>query len=199
MRLLIDGYNLIHKGGLLPRHTGPGGLERARARLLGLLAGSLTEAERGRTVIVFDACAAPPDVPATLLHNGLSVRFAVGYENADALLEELIRQASHPRQLVVVTSDHRVQRAARRCGARFVESAPWLDGLLQQRAQRNQRNADEEKPAAPHSDDVAHWLKVFGCQVDEGSATLPESTGTRPRAAAAQVAAQTPRPPAAGK
>ena len=49
-RLLIDGYNLLHAAGLARRRYGRDGLERSRNRLLDLLAGLLTDAERPRTL-----------------------------------------------------------------------------------------------------------------------------------------------------
>ncbi len=82
--------------------------------MLNFLAESLSAEEIPRTIVVFDAHDAPPGLPGTMDHRGLTVRFAVGYEDADSLIEELIRSDSTPRKLVVVSSDHRLQRAARR-------------------------------------------------------------------------------------
>ena len=64
--------------------------------------------------MVFDAQTPRRACRARCIHRGLTVRFAVRYEEADRLIEELIRADSAPRRLVVVSSDHRLQRAARR-------------------------------------------------------------------------------------
>jgi len=78
-----------------------------------------------RTMIVFDAVSAPPGLPRNLVHGSLAVRFARRGGTADELLEELIAEEPDPRNLLVVSSDHRVQRAARQRGAEFVDSDIW--------------------------------------------------------------------------
>ncbi|MFW5835236.1 MAG: NYN domain-containing protein, partial [Pseudomonadota bacterium] len=111
--VLIDGYNLLHATGILARGIGPGTLERARMALLGFLAASLEPEQLPRTTVVFDAADHPPGLPREVEHRGLKVLFAAGYADADTLIEQLIRRDSAPRQLTVVSSDHRIQRPAR--------------------------------------------------------------------------------------
>lgn len=129
MALLIDGYNLLHASGIFP-DDGPPTLERARVALLDFLAERLPSKELARTTIVFDAAQAPPGLPRALSHRGLAVRFARRGRSADELLEELIATEPDPRNLTVVSSDHRVQRAARQRGARFIDSEVWKTELL---------------------------------------------------------------------
>ena len=133
MSLLVDGYNLIYAANIVGPGIGPRGLERARQALLDTLAAALPDAERTRTVIVFDAASAPPGLPRQLTHQGMLVRFAAGYESADELLEELIVADSAPKRLTVVSSDHRVQRAARKRRAKAIDSDVWFAELQRQR------------------------------------------------------------------
>jgi len=134
MSLLVDGYNLIYAANIVGRGIGPRGLERARQALLDTLAAALPDAERSRAVIVFDAAAAPPGLPRQFTYQGMLVRFATGYESADELLEELIVADSAPKRLTVVSSDHRVQRAARKRRAKAVDSDVWFAELQRQRS-----------------------------------------------------------------
>ena len=113
MPLLIDGYNLLNVVGIIGRGVGPGSLERARLALLNFLAESLDSKEIGKTIVVFDSREAPWGLPRSVQHRGLAVQFASKYPDADCLIEELIQKESAPRQLTVVSSDHRLQRAAR--------------------------------------------------------------------------------------
>ena len=166
MRLLIDGYNLMYAAGIVGAGRGPGGLERSRAALVRFVAESLSDVERGSAVIVFDAAGAPPGLPATLNASGLTIRFAKNYPDADALLEELIAADHAPRTLTVVSSDHRVQRAARRRRAAAVDSDVWYETVLRKRrsasrGQAKSANVDEPKPApSPAADaEVAFWLE----------------------------------------
>jgi hypothetical protein len=167
MPLIIDGYNLLNVVGIIGRGVGPGGLERARLALLNFLAESLDPKELGKTVVVFDSREAPWGLPRTVRHRGLSVQFASKYPDADCLIEELIQKESAPRQLTVVSSDHRLQRAAKRRRARAVDSDVWYAETLQTRREQQERS-QEETPARPPvpllPEDVEYWLDQFGGQ-----------------------------------
>lgn len=128
MALLIDGYNLLHAAGIFPS-DGPPTLERARIALLDFLVERMPAKELARATIVFDAVQAPPGLPRELMHCGLAVRFSRRGRSADELLEELIAAEPDPRNLLVVSSDHRVQRAARQRGAQFSDSEAWKVNL----------------------------------------------------------------------
>jgi predicted RNA-binding protein with PIN domain len=163
MSLIIDGYNLMHAAGMLGggRGRGPGTLEKARLALLNVLAESLPADEVPKTTVVFDARHAPPGVASATTHHGLSVRFAAEQEDADELIEELIRADSAPRRLTVVSSDHRLQTAARRRRATAVDSETWFDDLL--RARRQRKQVRPESPSEEISEgEVEFWLREFG-------------------------------------
>jgi hypothetical protein len=162
MPLIIDGYNLLHLSGMMPARLGPGGLERARLALVNLLSASLEAAERNQTCVVFDAANAPPGLPLEFTHRSIRVRFADPGKEADDVIEEMIRRHSTPKRLTVVSSDHRVQRAAQRRGARSAESGEWFDALIATR--RRQPQASQDSPAVEHEmpRDVEYWLEYFG-------------------------------------
>jgi len=164
MTLLIDGYNLLHVSGILGRGIGPGGLQRSRLALLNFLAESVDPNELTRATVVFDAADAPPGLPRTVDHRGIRVHFAAKHEAADALIEELILADSAPRRLVVVSSDHRIQRAARRRRAKAVDSDLWYAALLRARRERNAvAAAVSGRPPVPLLDeDVRYWIRQFG-------------------------------------
>jgi predicted RNA-binding protein with PIN domain len=149
MLLLIDGYNLLNTSDIFPSGKGAGTLQAAREALLAFLAQALEPKLRDRTTIVFDAQMAPPGLPRELNWEGISVRFAPRKATADDLLEELIASTADPRHLLVVSSDHRVQRAARQGGAQFIDSEKWYAATIaQRRAAAAEAIADGGKPAA---------------------------------------------------
>lgn len=169
MHLLIDGYNLMHAAGLIGRGIGPGGLERSRLALLNFVAESLDEHERQSATVVFDARDTPHGLPHTLVHRGITVRFAAGYADADELIEELIRADSAPRRLIVVSGDHRLQRAARRRRATALDSDQWYTDTLRRRRQRPSA-PPPVKPALPaDAGEVEFWLSQFdlSAQLDD--------------------------------
>lgn len=164
--LLIDGYNLLNACGVeaTPGPPQTSELERARRGLLDFLAETLTAEEVAETLIVFDVHGPRWRGSVEERYRGLTVRFAVQYPDADTLLEQLIAQHTAPKQLTVVSSDHRVQRAARRRRAKFVDSEDWYAKLCRrlrnapQSAREALRDTDDRLDRA----DVEDWLRKFG-------------------------------------
>ncbi len=165
MPLLIDGYNLLNAAGILGRGRGPGSLERARQALLNTLVESLPPDEVPRTTVVFDASDSPWGVAKQSEHRGITVQFAPKDADADTVIEQLIAADSAPKRLTVVSSDHRIQRTAKRRRATAVDSDIWFAQLLRDRAARTagSATADVPKPEGELSPgEVEHWLREFG-------------------------------------
>jgi predicted RNA-binding protein with PIN domain len=164
MPVLIDGYNLLHVTGLFGR--GPrGSLEASRNALLGFLAAALQPNERALTTVVFDAAEAPPGLPDRYSIHGIAVHYARDYESADDLLEVLIAAHHSPRKLTVVSSDHRVQRAAKKRRATAVDSHVWYHTAAERlkKGSKGVRELPEVKPDAPLTPgEVAAWVRFFG-------------------------------------
>ena len=181
MPLLIDGYNLLHVTGILGTGLRAGTLERARLALLNFLGLTLDASERARTTIVFDAQSAPAGLPRQLEHEGINVLFADRNTDADSVIEDLIRSHSAPRTLIVVSSDHRIQRAARRRRAKPVDSDVWYYDLVERQTERRETGRDStsiEKPPLPLSPQaVKKWLAEFDV---EGMKTREETVSQPP-------------------
>jgi predicted RNA-binding protein with PIN domain len=164
MALLIDGYNLLNVTGIFAE-AGPGTeLHRTRLALLNFLAASIAKRERLATTIVFDAAGAPPGLPRTIMHDGITVHFAQRHSDADEMIEELLEQCAAPRSLLVVSSDHRVQRAARHRGASFIDSEQWYIELVETSRKRRSNGDDGSvKPTGElTADELKYWLREFG-------------------------------------
>lgn len=178
MALLIDGYNLLHASGILGRGTGPGGLERSRSALLNFLAETLPERELAGTTVVFDAREAPPGLPRVSQYRGITVRFAPRESDADEEIERLIAAESAPRRLTVVSSDHRLHRAARRRRARAIDSDRWYAQVVRERLGRTRGKSPPGKPTGPPSPtEVKYWLRQFGVEEagENASAATPST------------------------
>ncbi|MEM1067403.1 MAG: NYN domain-containing protein [Planctomycetota bacterium] len=179
--LLIDGYNVIPPVAPPGRGADPNWLQRERMQFIQRLCHHLQESLRRRTCIVFDAADPPRDRPSRFSVDELRVVFAVGYAEADDLLEEIIADHSAPKQLAVVSSDRRVQAAANRRGATAYDSQDWLDQLLDGRVQvapsqqakvrREGKGSGQDSDAKPDIDredpksgfgDTEQWLRDFG-------------------------------------
>ena len=166
--LIIDGYNLLHAAGLARLKYGPGDLQRLRHRLLVMLAGQLRRDEQARCTVVFDAIDAPSGADRHFRHGEMKVLFAEPGHEADELIEELIACHSSPRQLVIVSSDHRLQKAARQRRATSVDSEVFLTQLAA-RAKSRPAPGESDRHETSGSDsvmsqntDIAYWLEEFG-------------------------------------
>ncbi len=166
MPLLIDGYNFLHALGWIDASQGPKALQRGRASLVRWLVASLPSGELAQTTVVFDAADAPRGLPTESRSRGLTVRFAAGHATADDLIEELIRAEPSPRKLVVVSGDHRIQRAARRRKAEAVDCETWHERVLARAASRDRGPTPPPAPERPDAElteeEVERWMREFG-------------------------------------
>jgi hypothetical protein len=165
---LIDGYNLLFAMGvLLKGRTGAAVLEKARRFLLELLHDAFGDGADHVTV-VFDAKHAPPGLPAELDHQGIHVAFAVHEDEADDLIEQIIRRAAVPHRLTVVSNDHRIREAARRRHCIVQGCGDFLDRLeTGRRPPPPPRRGDPGKPTSPSRDETQRWLREFADLADD--------------------------------
>lgn len=161
--LIIDGYNLLHAAGLSQARYAPAELQRQRHRLLIRLAGMLTAEERLRCTVIFDAIEAPSGLSRQFRHAEMTVLFAEPGHDADSLIEELVDDHKIPSQLRVISSDNRIQKAARHRKAESLTSEEFLNQLIA-------RSRDKPPTVAPKPArgeklskvDTAYWIEEFG-------------------------------------
>jgi uncharacterized protein len=203
--LLIDGYNLLYQTDLLGRGRGEGWLQRGRERLLATLAARLDADVAARTCVVFDSRRAPPDLPARFRQCGIEVRYAIDHDEADDLLEEMIRAHPTPRRLAVVSSDHRIRRAARRRGSVDFEAQAWYqrmiegDAPLAIRSQTPTADPAAEKPRLRDEEELRRWLAEFGFHAiadEPGDGPAGPAVGRLPEAARSHEKSSAPQSPA---
>ena len=122
----------------------------------------------------------------------MTIRFAPRDSDADTLIEELIRADTSPKRLTVVSSDHRIQNAARRRRAQPIDSDVWCAELSRRRSAGSGAAPQVIKPEGPlPPSEVTRWLEVFKVELSEGAADdettedAPPGYVTRGRAVAA--------------
>lgn len=194
--LLIDGYNLMHAAGFARERYAPGELEQERVRFLDWLWRRLPPGLRGRTVVVFDGGGSDNQYVGQAAFRELRLLFSPRGLEADDLLEELIEQHSSPRQLQVISSDHRLHRAARGRKATCLDSEDFLATLarLARQARERQRELEElSKPTGELPDQMREWLAVFA-EADEWLAAARREKGVDASGSSGGGAAPTPAP-----
>lgn len=185
MLILIDGYNVIAPVAPPIRVDRRDWLRAERQLLIDRLLAGLDPRLVNQTCVVFDSAVAPPGAASHLRIQGLEVRFAVDHDEADDLIEELL--AAHPaaKRLTLVSSDRRLQAAARRVGAQAFHARVWLDALLDGKillaidwpprseaslrdASRWQTSVTESGSKPVSNPDAEHdWLAHFGITQEE--------------------------------
>lgn len=184
MRLLIDGYNLLHFSGLLGKSRGQQWLPKARKRLLQFLQEHLSESLQTQTLVVFDASTKGTSSESEQSAFGrIRIRYSVGYENADELIEQLIAAHPQPKLLMVVSSDHRIQRCARAHRCEYSDCESWLSVLEDRRLvvpdSKQEPQIAENQPKSARTGlseyEVQFWMREFGVQITqtESSPELP--------------------------
>ena len=163
MAILIDGYNLLHATGYIAAGSSYESLEGPRRKFLQFLQTRLPPDDQRDTTVVFDAANAPPGLPTRVSFGRILVLFAHDHAEADDLIEELIRADHVPQKLTVVSSDHRIHRAARRRRATAIDSDQWYwrihDRPLLDKAEIAEVSS---RDVVLNDDEVANWVALFG-------------------------------------
>jgi len=95
---------------------------------------------------------------------GIQVAFAFEYDEADDMLENLIRKHSSPKHLTVVSSDNRIRKCAMARRAISVDSDTFLN-RLEQLLRRWEAEVDQDANGdsfALTESEVQEWLREFG-------------------------------------
>ncbi len=156
MDYIIDGYNLIFQCGLQKRSASDDMLRKARQRMIHEILAGVSKTVAKRITIVFDA-AKPPLLAKgnSETIGGMKIFYADQYDDADSMIEHLIAKHSVPRKLTVVSSDHRLHRAALRRKAISIDSDLWFDQLEAFKldgnpSQRERRGNQEQRGTTGH-------------------------------------------------
>ena len=162
----------------------------------------------------------PRGTEPEFVFHGMRVVFAHDHDEADDLIENMIRHTTTPRKLTLVTSDARIQTSAARRRIEVIDCDSWLMQLEHGQPMRGkgrndgreQSNVAEDSPGqdkpSPHQqtpEDVQHWLAEFDVPDGIESAETPEnkcSDGTsvgQDKGEAQERVAESPFPPGYGE
>lgn len=188
MKILIDGYNLIFAWGWMPANDSPQASLIARKRLIEKLKQQIPSLVRRQFTVVFDVHASTSIQTRRSLASGVDpsgfhVTFALDHPDADALIEDLIRQESAPDRLIVVSTDRRLRTAAERRKATSIRSEDFLDAIENIVQQidpgdshlKDSGIADSSKQQAIEGLKDVDWLAEFG--IDQADFDERPSTG----------------------
>lgn len=166
--LILDGYNLMHAAGIARRKYAQGDLERCRRKLEIRIAATLSPEAIARTTVVYDAFTSPGNDNRTGVSQGLRILFAPQGQDADGEIERLLNHHSAPRQIIIVSSDHRLHKAARRRKARCVDSEVFLNELESEAPQQTvKRQPRDVKITRETPAELQRWEQTFQAAEEE--------------------------------
>ena len=159
MRYLIDGYNLMHAIGLVRKNGGETGWLAARRKLLDWLADQLAHRPTDSFIIVFDAQRSLGTLESNL-HRGVKVLIARG-STADDVIEQMLAEEIFPRQLTVVSNDHRLRDSAWRGDCGWTTCGDFTETVLKTTSPAKPSPKAETKPDVADASGDAELLRIF--------------------------------------
>jgi len=163
MKVIVDTMNALHTTGVLP------------PEMAGLDVGGLVDhMARGRwahnQVLLICDGSLPPSQRASS-RGGISTVYAGAGREADDLIEELIDRSTSPTHLLVVSSDRRIIKAARRRRCHTMAADAFLRSLKHDQERAHQKASprnDRSKPLGRVSRKAAEeWKSRFGLTADD--------------------------------
>lgn len=157
MPIIIDGHNLI---GQIPAISLSDPDDEAA--LLGMLSRYLSRVRKQAEVYFDQAALAGGEMAARPFVKAHFVRAPRTAD--DAIIARLRSLKGEAANWTVVSSDREVQAAARRCGARIIDSRTFGEQMLAARVD----DAPEDKPSPTLSEqDLAAWEQMFRDREDK--------------------------------
>jgi hypothetical protein len=176
MPLLVDAYNVLHVTGVLPPHLAGVDVEG--------LAALIASSRFGRmdAWLVCDG-RARDGAKRRWLGRHIVAQYAGSGIEADDAIDAIVAGSSSPRRLIVVSSDGRVVRGARKRRCRVESAESFLQKLVHDAGRIRVRVAGKpERPLGP--DEVERWVRLFGLDDDvlrmHGSTAPKEAAGSPP-------------------
>ena len=170
MDYIIDGYNLIFQCGLQTRSATDDMLRKARGRMIHEILAGVSRTVAAKITIVFDAAERPLLAKGNSeTIRGMKIFYADQYEDADSMIEHLIAKHSVPRQLTVVSSDHRLHKAALRRKAIAIDSDLWFDQLEAGKLDVSPRRSGQGSQANASAAKITHELEWIDWKAELGA------------------------------
>ncbi len=157
MKILVDGYNVMHKMKML-KPLLVQNLESARETFIEIVCKKARDENTNvRTVLVFDGKRGGSGAESyTLEHGKVKVMFSRPPQNADTLLTQLMDEERAPQNVLVVSSDNDVVYSAKHRSIKTQSSRAFAEKLLYGK----QKGGKENPPIS--EGEIEYWLKVFG-------------------------------------
>jgi predicted RNA-binding protein with PIN domain len=157
-KLIIDGYNLIEAAPQVFQKMLT--LENRRSHILKIIQ-STPHLRSYEIVVVFDGNASKGK-PMEYQQRHIQIRFSGTQQEADQVIQEMIRKEASGKSLHIISSDREIQNIARDHHAQVSSSQQFWKQL--RRHPSNRKNSDEphaRNKEALSEREVQEWLEIF--------------------------------------
>jgi len=155
--LLIDGYNLLRSvQGLLEQSS-----EITDIQLCRIINDYIYRTKK-KGCVVFDGIGPRIKDAFNNLFN-LEIIFSGTSHEADDIIEKLILESTGPKDLIVVSSDRRIKKAAEKKKATAVDCADfWMEVIKQLEKKKKKAAEPQGKFIGISEAETEYWLREFG-------------------------------------
>ncbi len=158
MPIIIDGHNLLHT----VRKTDEELQSISDIQLCQVISRYL-KLIREKGEIVFDGTG-PKDKSGFDNIANLEVLFVGRATDADTVIEHKIRLNTAPKRLTIVSSDHRLRKAAQARKATTLKSEAFWAGLQKQFSRKKKPKEPAEKRRGLNESETKLWMQFFGLE-----------------------------------
>lgn len=156
--LIIDGYNVIEAARELFKKMPA--LENRRDHLLRMIH-STPQLRNQIIIVVFDG-SSPRGTPKKYRHHNIQIIFSGDQQEADQVIQDMIRKEASGKSLHIISSDHEIQNTARDHHTRSSSSQKFWQQLRQNRSgQNNSKNTNNIREQEISKREVQEWLEIF--------------------------------------
>jgi predicted RNA-binding protein with PIN domain len=150
MELLIDTWNVLHQGGVLPADAAGIGT----AGLCKMIVNSRWGRER--VTLICDG------TPSDTHERGVRYQtiFTGPYKSADEEIMERVANSSAPRSILVITSDREIIRSIRKRGTQQISSSTFLQSLVEDSYISKSKTVHRPSGLSPKL--AQEWREHFG-------------------------------------
>ena len=194
MKVVIDTYNALHKTGILPPELA--GLDAPG--LVDLL--SRGRWSRNQVLLVCDGVL--PKGHKDIRRGGIGTIHSGPHKEADDIIEEIIARSDAPSRMLIISSDKRVVRAARRRKCHTMPSEAFLRTLTHDHEKASHQRTIRRDPSRPagklsqKSDD--DWRTQFDIDEEDIAEFTKLEDDSRSPVTDAKKPAREVRPPSPG-
>lgn len=159
--MLLDGYNVIHRLPEIPSHKGTSLEERRNALAVFIVRWKSARKYKGTVYLVFDGQEGRTTTLEQSVLHGIKCIYSRQKEEADGKIIGIIRSASHPEHITVISDDNYIANNVRSFGA-HIKPVAYLSEVKKTGKPRGVNTSKKNIDAATAHHITNHMKQIWG-------------------------------------